>query len=223
MPLHSKAVLEVSAFDRTGVFELKGDLEPNRELTHDYLVGGRGQVLSELYAQASNLDPTDILPDADLDRRAGFHLDAGAGRNQFNYTATVGRGDDDLRWGDGSSSAGEATAYDAAGDVPPETKRDVLYRWLSEARTDSGGQLLLYTGEWSDGTYAAEAGVYNEPVPVALLSVRTEKPIDEPSVVSYTFEFEKTTLVPDVDEAIDDFTEAASDAVDQLGDTLSDY
>ena len=223
MPLHKKAVLEVQAFDRVGVFSFRGDLEPNRELTHDYLVGGRGQVLSELYSQASDLDPTDILPDAGLDRRAGFHLDAGAGRDQFNYTATVGRGDGDLRWGDGSSSAGTANAYDAAGDVPPETKRDVLYRWLAEARTDSGGQLRLYTGEWSDGTYAAEAGVFGEPVPVALLSVRTEKPTDEPSVVSYTFEFEKTTVVPDADELVDDFSQAARDAVNALGDEVPDY
>jgi len=99
----------------------------------------------------------------------------------------------------------------------------VLFRWLAEARTDSGGQLLLYTGEWSDGTYASEAGVYNEPIPVALLSVRTESSTDDPSVVSYTFEMEKTTIVPDVDELIDDFTDAAATAVDQLGDVINDY
>jgi hypothetical protein len=223
MPLHDKFVLEVSAFDRTGVFEFR-EHQPDRELTHDYLVGGRGQVLSELYAQASDLDPNDILPDVDRDRRAGFHLDAGAGRDQFNYTATVGTGDDNLRWGDGSSAAGEANVYDAEGDVSAKTKRDVLYRWLAEARTDSGGQLLLYTGEWSDGTYATEAGVYGEPVSVALLSVRTEAPLDEPSAVSYTFEFEKTTIVPEgVDELVDDFTDIAETAIDQLGDRLRDY
>lgn len=222
MPLHSKAVLEVSAFDRTGVFEFR-EHDPDRELTHDYLVGGEGQIIGELYSQASDIDPTDILPDADLDRRAGYHLDAGAGVNQFNYTAEVGTGDEDLRWGDGSGDAGEVTAYDAAGDVPPTAKRDILYRWLSEARTDSGGQLLLYTGEWSDGTYAAEAGVFGEPVPVALLSVRTESPVDEPSTVRYIFEFEKTTEVPDVDGAIADFTEAAKSAVDELGDEVPDY
>ena len=223
MPLHDRFVLEVSAFDRIGVFEFR-EHQPDRELTHDYLVGGRGQVLSELYAQASDLDPNDILPDISRHRRAGFHLDAGAGRDQFNYTATVGTGDDDLRWGDGSSTAGEASAYNAEGDVSAKTKRDVLYRWLAEARTDSGGQLLLYTGEWSDGTYAAEAGVYGEPVPVALLSVRTEAPLDEPSAVSYTFEFEKTTIVPEgVDELVEDFTEIAETAIDQLGDRLRDY
>ena len=223
MPLYDRAVLEVDAFDRTGVFEFR-EHEPARELTHDYLVGGRGQVLSELYAQASDLDPTDILPDAGLDRRAGFHLDAGAGRNQFPFTATVGRGDEDLRWGDGSSSAGSANKYDAEGDVDPIAKRDVLYRWLARARTDSGGQLRLFTGEWSDGTYASTAGVYGEPKTVALLSVRSDKPTDEPSAVTYTFEMEQTTPVPDgVDEAISDFTTAAEEAVAQLGDAVTDY
>ncbi|KDS91603.1 hypothetical protein FK85_00320 [Halorubrum saccharovorum] len=222
MSLHNKFTLEVQAFDRTGVFSFR-EHEPNRELTHDYLVGGQGQVIGSLYSQASNIDPTDILPDADLDRRAGFHLDAGAGKSAFNYTGRVGAGDEDLRWGDGSSDPGDTTAYDAAGEVPPEAKRDVLYRWLAEARTDSGGQLLLYTGEWSDGTYADEPGVFGEPVPVALLSVRSEKSTDDPAVMSYTFEMEKTTEVPDVDELVDDFTEAAGDAVDQLGDALDNY
>ena len=221
MPLHDRAVLEVSAFDRTGVFEFR-EHEPDRELVHDYLVGGRGQILSELYAQASDFDPTDILPDADPDRRAGYHLDGGAGKNKFPYFAKVGAGDEDLRWGDGSSDTGEANAYDAEGDVPAGAKRDVLSRWLSEARTDSGGQLLLYTGEWSDGTHAAEPGVFNEPIPVALISVRSEKPLED-STVQYTFELEKTTLVPDIDELTEDFTAAAEQAVNELGDVLSDY
>lgn len=223
MPLHDRAVLEVDAFNRTGVFEMRSH-EPGRELTHDYLVGGRGQVISELYAQVSDIDPTDILPDADLDRRAGYYLDGGAGRNRFPFTAEVGVGDGDFRWGDGSSSAGSANEYDAEGDVAPETKRDVLYRWLAEARTDSGGQLRLYFGEWSDGSYASTPGVYNEPKTVALISVRTDKPKDNPSGVQYTFEMEEAAPVPGgVDEAIDDFTDAASEAVAQLGGDVPDF
>lgn len=222
MPLYDRAVLEVSAFDRTGVFEMR-EHEPNRELTHDYLVGGRGQVLSELYAQATDLDPTDILPDADPPRRAGYFVDAGGGRNQFTISATVGVGDDDLQWGDGSSAAGEANQYDATGDVRPGSKRDILFRWLAEARSDSGGQLQLYTGEWSDGTYADTAGVFGQPKPVALLSIRAEKPKDDPAVVPYTFEFEEVAPVPDVDELTEDLTEAAEQAASELGDVISDY
>jgi len=222
MPLYDRAVLEVSAFGRTGVFEMR-EHEPNRELTHDYLVGGRGQVLSELYAQATDLDPTDILPDADPPRRAGYFVDAGGGRNQFTISATVGVGDDDLQWGDGSSAAGEANQYDATGDVRPGSKRDILFRWLAEARSDSGGQLQLYTGEWSDGTYADTAGVFGQPKPVALLSIRAEKPKDDPAVVPYTFEFEEVAPVPDVDELTEDLTEAAEQAASELGDVISDY
>lgn len=222
MPLYNRTVLEISAFDRTGTFEFR-EHEPNRELTHDYLVGGRGQILSELYAQATGLDPTDILPDADPPRRAGYFVDAGGGRNQFTISATVGKGDEDLQWGDGSSTAGDANKYDATGDVDPVAKRDVLFRWLAEARSDSGGQVKLYTGEWSDGTYADTPGVFRRPKPVALISIRAEKAKDDAAVVPYTFEFEEVAPVPDADELVDDFTQAAEDAVNELGDTLSDY
>ncbi|MDB2283669.1 hypothetical protein PM038_00065 [Halorubrum ezzemoulense] len=222
MPLYNRAVLEISAFDRTGVFELR-EHEPNRELTHDYLVGGRGQMISELYAQASDLDPTDVLPDADPPRRAGYFVDAGGGRNQFTISATVGVGDDDLQWGDGSSAAGDVTQYDASGDVNPVAKRDVLFRWLAEARSDSGGQVQLYTGEWSDGTHADTAGVFGRPKPVALLSVRAEKPKDDSAVVPYTFEFEEVAPVPDIDELTEDFTQAAENAINELGDEVPDY
>ncbi|PHQ47214.1 hypothetical protein DJ68_03025 [Halorubrum sp. C3] len=222
--LTERAILTVSAFDRTGVFELKGDYEPTRELTHSYLVGGSGQALGELYSQSSDLDPTGILPDADFDRRAGFFLDAGAGRDAFTLTATVGVGDEDLRWGDGSSAAGEVTAYDAAGDVSPTTKRDVLYQWLREGRSDSGGQLQLHIGEWTDGSYSNEAGVFGEPIPVALISVRAERVPDDSTVVTYTFEFERVAEVPNtVDETIDDFTDAAGDAVDELGGLIPEF
>ena len=174
-----------------------------------------------MYRQLTDADPSEILPDTDLDRRSGFWLDAGAGSNRFQYTAAVGQSDDSLRWGDGSSAPGSATPYDAAGDVSALTKRDVLYRWLT-ARADSGGQMRLYTGEWSDGTYADSAGVYGEPIPVALLSVRTDAPPDEPDV-TYTFEFAKVSTVPDIDAAVEDFTEGAADAVDAVGDMIEEY
>ena len=221
MSLHNKAVLEVQAFNRTGVFEFR-EHEPTRELTKSFLVGGRGQILSELYSQATDLDPTDILPDADPPRRAGYFVDAGAGRNQFTISATVGVGDEDLQWGDGSSAAGEANQYDATGEVNPAAKRDVIFRWLAEARSDSGGQVQLYTGEWSTGEYADTAGVFNQPKPVALLSVRAEKPKDDPAVVPYTFEFEEVAPVPNIDELTEDFTDAAEQAVAELGSLISD-
>ncbi|WP_233565422.1 hypothetical protein [Halorubrum sp. Atlit-26R] len=179
-------------------------------------------MISELYAQASDLDPTDILPDADPPRRAGYFVDAGGGRNQFTISATVGVGDEDLQWGDGSSPAGEANQYDATGDVNPAAKRDVLFRWLAEARSDSGGQVHLYTGEWSTGEYADTAGVFGEPKPVALLSVRAEKPKDDPAVVPYTFEFEEVAPVPNIDELTEDLTDAAEQAVSELGNLISD-
>ena len=224
MPLYDRVVVEVEAFGRTGAFAFRGDLNPTRSLTKDYLVGGRGQVVSELYNQASDLDLGSILPDADLDRRAGFFLDAGAGSDQFQLSAEVGAGDEDLPWGDGSSPAGTVSEYDAAGDVHPIGKRDVLFRWLSQSRSDSGGQVKLYTGEWTDGTYADTAGVFGEPIPVALLEIRSEKPADQNSAVTYTMELEQVALVPDaVDEAVDDLSDAAQDAVDAVGDLIPDF
>ncbi|RLM81286.1 hypothetical protein DVK05_09830 [Halorubrum sp. Atlit-8R] len=222
--LTDRFVLELDAFDRTATFEFRGDFTPTRELNINHLVGGRGDVISTLYQQASDLDPTDILPDTEIPRRAGFFLDAGGGRSTFQYTANVGVGDDDLQWGDESSAAGEANQYDATGDVDPVVKRDVLFRWLAEVRSDSSGKARLYTGAWTDGTYADSPGVYGEPLPVALLSARAEKQPDDSSVVSYTFEFERVARVPGaVDEVTEDFSEAADDAVNQLGDLVPDF
>ncbi len=223
MTLTDRFVLELDAFDRTATFEFRGDFTPTRELNINYLVGGRGDVISTLYQQASDIDPTDILPDTEIPRRAGFFLDAGGGRSTFQYTANVGVGDGDLQWGDGSSADGEANQYDATGDVDPVEKRDVLFRWLAEVRSDSSGKVRLYTGAWSDGTYADSAGVYGEPLPVALLSVRAEKEPDDSTVVKYTFEFERVAEVPDIDELTEDLSDAADAAVDQLGDILEDY
>lgn len=224
MPLYDRVVVEVEAFGRTGAFAFRGDLNPDRSLNKDYLVGGRGQIISELYNQASDLVPNDILSEADIDRRAGYFLDAGGGRDQFQLSAQVGAGDEDLPWGDGSSETDVVSEYDAAGDVPPLAKRDVLFRWLSQSRSDSGGQIKLYTGEWTDGTYSDTAGVFGGPIPVALLEIRSEKPSDNPSAVTYTMEFERVAVVPDaVDEAVDDLSEAAQDAVDTAGDLIPDW
>ena len=224
MPLYDRVVIEIEAFDRIGAFAFRGDLSPNRTLNKDYLVGGRGQVVSELYNQASDIVPSDILSDEDIDRRAGFFLDAGGGRNQFQLSAEVGAGDGDLPWGDGSSAEGVVSEYDAAGEVAPLAKRDVLFRWLSQARSDSGGQVKLYTGEWTDGTYADTAGVYGEPISVALLEARSERDADDSAVVTYTMEFEQVALVPDaVDAAVDDLSDAAQEAVDAVGDLIPDW
>lgn len=222
MTLHSTAVLEVNAFDRTGVFEFK-EFEPSREIERDFLVGGRGQVLSTLYEQSTELDPTGILPEIENERRAGYHVDAGGGRSLWTLQAKAGTGDEELQWGDGSSVGGEANQYDATGDVPARTKRDIFFRYLSQARTDSGGQAFLYTSEWTDGTYAGSAGVYGEPIPVAVLSARAESPKDEPGVSTYSLELVRTRVVPDVDELTEDLSEAAETAADELGDLIPDY
>ena len=221
--LTDRVVLTIDAFDRTAAFEFR-DHSPTREISRSFLVGGRGSVISELYAQSTDLDPTDILPDFENERRASFFLDAGGGQSAITIQADVGKGDKDLRWGDESSAAGEATAYDAEGDVHPHSKRDVLLRYLSQARTDSGAQAAIHIGEWTDGSFSESAGVYGEPIPVAIGEVRAESPKDEPSTVSYTIECIRTQPVPDaVDEAVDDLSEAAQKAVDAVGDLIPDF
>ena len=221
--LADRVVLTISAFGRTAAFEFR-DHSPTREISREFLVGNRGAVVSTLYEQATDIDPTEILPEIDNERRAGFHLDAGGGRSVVTIQADVGAGDDGLRWGDGSSAAEDATPYDAAGDVHPHSKRDVLLRYLSQARTDSGAQADLHIGEWTDGSFSESAGVYGEPIPVAIGEVRAESPKDEPSTVSYTIECIRTQPVPDaVDEAVDDLSAAAQDAVDAVGELVPDY
>jgi len=200
MSLRTRAVLEIDLEDdsgatRTGVFELKEDLETTTEITRKYLLSNRGQYLREAYDIGSDFQ--DALPGGDLTNRRGYHVDGGAGAFVVNLSATGG--DRDLSWGDGSTDPddqSDVSRYDATG-ADPLAQQQILEWYVSQAKTGSLGQARLYWGEWSDGTHASSTGAFGKPLVVALNELTTSDPPDDASAFSVDITAAWTALFPD--------------------------
>ena len=164
----------------TGVFELSIELEPSGQLEKSFLMSSRGQYITAI---------TNILPetgeiDSIMPRRAGFYVDGGAGDWIQTLSFTAGTEEDSIQWGDGSGGTGEAnvTQRDASGaGINPQTRKDILELWLAKTKTDSRNPARLYFGEWTNGDYHSESGVFNQPMPVAVQSFDLSNPPEESS------------------------------------------
>lgn len=220
MPLTDRAILEIdeiSGSDNDAAFVLTTDLEASDEVTRNFVLSERGQWVRE----AADILPESITDPIDgdgFDRREGYHIDGGAGTDSIRLQATRGV-EEQTQWGDGSAD-GSTTQYDAVpGDL--EGQIDVLKHWLSETRSDSGGQTRLYIRHHSDGTYADEPGAFGEPITVAVEDLSISK--DDHSEFSITLEMTRTATFPDVRGALDDIQDAIDDVVSELGDYMPDF
>lgn len=190
------AFLEVEDTTSTAVFELNIGLSTSGELDKSYLMGPRGQYLSEIF------NVTDVLGDIEStqDRRAGFWIDGGAG----NYSERIQfeTGLEDVTWGDGSGGTGPSnvTPRDASGaDVKALSRYHVLSLWLSRTLTDSRNPARLYFGEWADGTHHSESGAFNQAMPCAITNYQPEMPDVSDSPESFSGMIEVSMLTPFAD------------------------
>lgn len=192
------AYLEVEDDTSTAVFELSIGLSTSGELDKTYIMGERGQYISEI----ANI--TDVIGDIESlqDRRAGFWIDGGSG----NYSERVNfeTGLEAVTWGDGSGGTGPSnvTPRDASGEgVKPLTRYHVLSLWLSRTLTDSRNPARFYFGEWTDGNQPehAEAGAFNQPMPCAVTNYQPEMPDVSESPESFSGMIELSLLVPFAD------------------------
>lgn len=174
--LEKKAFLRIDDADGvTGTFELRIGLEETTELDKSYLMAGRGQTIN----QVLNFDVSDfsVADDGIDDRRAGYWIDGGGGKE--TRTLTFKTGMENVQWGDGSGGTGPSnvTETDASGaDVNPVSRKQVFEEWVRRTRTDSlGAQARLHWGEFTDGSFGSP-GVYGAPVPVAIVSHNLESP-----------------------------------------------
>lgn len=207
MSRYDTAFLEVEDTTSTAVFEFHIGLSTSGELDKSYLMGSRGQYITEIFNQ------TDIIGDiqSTQDRRAGFWIDGGAGN--YSERLQFESGLDDVQWGDGSGGTGPSnvTPRDASGaDVKPLTRYHVLSLWLSRTLTDSRNPARLYFGEWADGTHHADAGAFNQAFPCAVTNYQPEMPDVTESPESFSGMIELSMLVPFADYDVPSWMESSN-------------
>lgn len=202
MPLRNEAYLRIDdAKGATATFQFNLEFEETTETEKSYIMAQRGQYITEV---ADNL--VDGLGINDIsNRRRGFFIDGGAG--SITHTYSFESGLDDVTWGDGSGGTGPSniTKTDASGEgVHPLVRKQVFDYWVARTRTDSGAQARLHWGEWTNSDFG-DPGVFEQPMPVAILSLTTESPkTDDPSSMSGTLTlvhlswfFDSTAGIPD--------------------------
>lgn len=194
------AYLLVSDGTDTGTFELNIGLQAQSQMDRNFLMGPRGQYVTEVF------NAFGVFPDIDgpATRRAAFTIDGGAG--EWTKTISFSTGLEDVTWGDGSGGDGptNVTPRDASGaDVKPLSRMHVLELWLTQARTDSQNPAFLYFGEWTDGTPAehTDSGAFNQPLVCAVdrFNVSIADPNnDPPSELSGDIELKAITPFADI-------------------------
>jgi len=224
MPLRNKCILEVDLRDsdgdlRTAAFAIREDLNDTSEVTRQFLLGQRGQYLRKIWDIGSDILPDDIadaLPEeiatADLENRKGYHIDEGAGEYSFQLSGKISA--DESPWGDGSAAAGDYNKYDASGENPLIVKKQIFDWAMAQTQSDSRGSTRLYLGEWSDGTYAESAGVFGEPLAVAIPESSVTNDPDDPSALEVTLTCRWTALLP---------KNAIQDTLDEAAELIPDY
>jgi hypothetical protein len=164
MTMEHKAVLELDADvdndndTEKGVFWFAGDLEYGQTLQIlPLLLSGQGSTLSAI--TSNSIDTVGDILDADTGKpitRAGYALEMGGGRHQFqiNWTGWEGAQDangNDVQWG-----TKDGSYYDATGEGPVK-QMSVLMEFLRYGEYDSrAADARLRWGEYSDGTYSRD-------------------------------------------------------------------
>lgn len=194
--LTNTAYLVIDDGTDTAAFKFE-QFEPTHTLDKRFLIGGdRGEIIGEL---------ADFLPQVQSANSAGYVVDVGLGRETFEYQVTLdtsssppwGVVDDDFNPVIGGGVGKKTSAH----NDDPFTRAEVLSQWVRGTpadSTDTTGVAKLYKGNWTDGTFAKTAGVFNEPIPVAPSSVEIRRTPDDPSEVTVVIELIRTEKFPDL-------------------------
>jgi len=218
MTLLNTAYLLIDDGSKTATFELSTGLEYTSTLTKNYLMGSGGQFIREFDKFVEEID----LDLSDSERRTGFWLDGGGG--EWTIQLDFQTGLENVTWGDGSGGDGpeNVTQTDASGaDVEPLRRLQVLQFWIAKSRSDSFAKTRLYWGEWTDDTVpGTSGGVYERPMPVAVIETEFSKPEDDPNTFEGTLTLTNVAMFPATEAELADW---AKDTTSQLGPILPTY
>lgn len=220
MTLTNESYLEIEAPEGEATFQLKSNQTFSETVEKSYLVGGRGQYISEVNQLLR--EPADFsVASATDNRRAGRWLDGGAG--QWSGTIAFTTGHEDVTWGDGSGGTGPSnvTETDASGaDVKPISRMQVLSYWIANTKSDSFAQTRLHVGEWTDGTVGSSSGgAFGHPLPIAIQSFQAEKQEDETASFNGTLEYAQVTPFSEFVDGVGEWlTEDVAGAIPDIPD-----
>ncbi|MFA1612058.1 hypothetical protein [Halobellus rubicundus] len=199
----SGAVLEITASiagtDRTGIFELRKDFEPEPELTRRFVVGPVGEIGARLLN----------IPTNEGGKRRPYTIDAGGGKLAYTFRVSLSETPHNssyLQMGDTGDET-QLTVGDATGQSARD-QLDVFLEYATEATTDSVSPATLHIGHHHDGTYSesGDPGLYESPRTVYIPETRVVGSSEEPSSVDLSV---TCVLAGSLDEA--------TDAAQQLG------
>jgi len=182
MPLTDKVVLYLDTGGWQAEFHLENSFTWRQELSKEYLLGSqRGQLVSELIDLAGGGGGADAV---------GYNIDLGLGVTSAEVVAKLGPTQDGA-WGLVDGQAGseifDNSKTESAHDGDPLERAQILKKAFRSTRTGSfRDTLLIYHGEWSDGTYAGTAGRFNGPIPATIQEIALSKEEDNPSTAELT-------------------------------------
>lgn len=213
MTLTDRVVLEVPAFDTTGVFVFESEFSTDRSGSKNYLISQRGQQASAIVEAGQGvLDRAGVIDgDDDTSRRRGYSVDSGVGVDDvsidFIYHPAEG-----VQWG--SSASDQLTETSATGQSA-EAARDILVRYLAQGRSDSQRPCQLHIGEYSDGSHG-DPGAFGEPLNVGIISWNAEinatRDENEPGTIDGDIQMERISEFPNPDASVlDPVTEELRD------------
>lgn len=201
--------------NRTAAFELRNIEESQSSQEPDYIMGGRGNFITQ-YQTFFGDDTTFGVETTNARKRAGYFLDGGSGVWSETLSFKASDASVPLVWGDQRSDPGQSnvTQTDATGsEIEALTRRQILDYWIAQTRSDSFGNTRLHIGEYTDGSYddyrdgqkvAADPGVFDRPIPVAVESTQLTNPEDEAGTVDGAITVQRVRTFPTTEEQLSD-------------------
>lgn len=179
----------------TGVFEFYGDIEVEESIRTGFLVGQRGgQVNAIIQDSAGAGEP----------KRKGAHIDAGAGQHALtlSFRGWEGATDKDgnpVQWGDDPD---EGVSKTSATGANATTQVNLFQHYLRVGTFDSRTPARVRFGEFSDGTYADEDGLYDDYLPMVIENPSLKRSAEESGTYTGQVTFVETLTSSDAIDAI---------------------